>query len=195
MREKYRLLLIGTFSQQLENLRGLKLAHNIELAAVLDPLAKTEEILWFQETGVPVYCSSLSLMEAERPDFDLIVDTLGLEDTRDYLNMARRAGCLVYDQRQSEFMAPVFRRLFISEQKYRQAEAAMEAAQEGIEVVDETGLINEEGHAFEAYITEVDDQPAFRPRTGWATAYLRFRRRAASRRCCAPARPYLAIIM
>lgn len=148
MREKYRLLLIGTFSQQLENLRGLKLAHNIELAAVLDPLAKTEEILWFQETGVPVYCSSLSLMEAERPDFDLIVDTLGLEDTRDYLNMARRAGCLVYDQGQSEFMAPVFRRLFISEQKYRQAEAAMEAAQEGIEVVDENGIITYVNAAF-----------------------------------------------
>lgn len=34
-------------------------------------------------------------------------------------------------------------------------------------ILDETGLINEEGHAFEAYITEVDDQPAFRlPGTG-----------------------------
>ncbi|MEA4892747.1 MAG: sigma 54-interacting transcriptional regulator [Peptococcaceae bacterium] len=148
MQKKSRLLLIGRFSQQLEVLRGLKLVHDVELAAVLDPSAKNEEVLWFQESPVPVYCSSLSLMEASRPDFDLIIDTLGLTDTLDYLEMARSSGSLVYDSRQSEFLAPVFVRLVKNEQKYRQAEAAMEAAQEGIEVVDENGIITYVNAAF-----------------------------------------------
>ena len=148
MQKKSRLLLIGRFSQQLEVLRGLKLVHDVELAAVLDPSAKNEEVLWFQESPVPVYCSSLSLMEASRPDFDLIIDTLGLTDTLDYLEKARSSGSLVYDSRQSEFLAPVFVRLVKNEQKYRQAEAAMEAAQEGIEVVDENGIITYVNAAF-----------------------------------------------
>ena len=40
---------------ELEMLRGLKLVQDIELAAVLQLLAKAEEILWFRPKGVPVY--------------------------------------------------------------------------------------------------------------------------------------------
>ncbi len=148
MRKKSRLLLIGAFNRQLETLRALKLVHDVELAAILDPSAKSEEIIWFQENEVPVYCSSITLAAAEQGDFDLIVDTLSLEEAAGYVERARSQGSLVYDREQCGHLAPIFSRLLKSEQNYYQAEAAMEAAQEGIEVVDENGIITYVNAAF-----------------------------------------------
>lgn len=148
MQEKLRLLLIGHFCEKLEMLRGLKLVQDIELAAVLDPLAKAEEILWFKPKGIPVYCSAISLLETEQQKFDLILDTLGLNDTQDYLSLARSGGSRVFDRSGCEFLELALVKLLKNQQKYHQAEAAMEAAQEGIQVVDEKGIVTYVNAAF-----------------------------------------------
>ncbi len=156
MQKKSRLLLIGFFNRQTDMLRALKLVHDVELVAVFDPSSKSEEVVWLKDDVVPVYHSAVALTEAEQINFDVIVDTLGLEELEAYLAKARAWGSLVYDYRQSEFLMPVFSRLMKSEQNYHQAEAAMEAAQEGIEVVDEKGIITYVNAAF----TKILDVPA-----------------------------------
>lgn len=144
-----RILFIGFLEQDRSFLQAMKLLNDIEIKAVVDPSAKKSVLLNDSNSTVFIFPTIDDLLETEDidPNFDIILDTIDLINDSQTAAIMQRCRLLLKKEH-IVFWRPYIEKLLQFSRQLHWKDAVMEAAQEGIQVVDEKGTITYANAAF-----------------------------------------------
>jgi len=149
---KLKVLLIGNVELNKTLLQALKMVIPAELKVVLDPSGKKPLSAELQEKNLTFYSRPEELVQTNIDNncaFDLILDTLGLAENPVLLEMLREnSSAKLIDKNTLDFFKPFLEKLTVLNRQLQWKDAVMEAAQEGIQVVDGNGVITYANAAF-----------------------------------------------
>lgn len=138
---KEQVVLIGTAEENQTLIQAMKLLDYIEIAAIVDPKASRDTEIIGNNRRVPVYPDVYSALQKDAVRYSIVIDTVGSEDVLKHHAELQQQGAAVFDPSHKLLYKPLMQKLLEADKQRRWSEAVMEAAQEGIQVVDGEGKI------------------------------------------------------
>lgn len=138
-REK--IVLTGPVQENQALIQALRLMDQFVLAAMVDPKRGPAKERIGSLGEVPVYPDVQDLLKEMKQEKFFLVDTAGLADQPGTNSELQQAAVTLIDRRQHLFYDQLIQELLEADKQRHWSEAVMEAAQEGIQVVDGEGTI------------------------------------------------------
>lgn len=136
---KFKLALMVPLEEYQDRLKALQSIEELELTSIYSPESNSDSFYFSEEQQVPVF-SNLDLF-LSKLSCNVLVDALGIPGIENKIIELGKSHIVLIAQDQFGLFDVLVKRLMEAIKKIKLSEAIMEAAQEGIQVVDANGTI------------------------------------------------------